>query len=342
MADPSLWDRIFGTWSEPLPAGVPTPPPIGDIPPVSALPSPSTPAPTPQQPSPYYAANLAHSIYSGVTLPGDVATGKASMTDPATQNRVMDLTGLVQGGGLAMGDAPAGSLGMFAGRRAKTADLGLLDEAKRLKSSPDDIIDRTQWFRGPDQKWRFEIPDDQAKLMLDATNRLYTAPLEDVLIHPELYAAYPDFKTMLTRVDLTNPNPSVYGAYLPTGYGAARQINLNRSSLGTMLHEVQHAIQQRENFATGGNVDMMSPSNFPDWGNVFDELLKYNPTTDPRQLTRSTQHEGYRRLAGETEARNVSTRQGFSPGSRARLYPWDTEEYPPSRQIVLPPQGQTP
>ena len=284
-------------------------------------------------------SNLWATAKSGFTYPGDVAQGKAQAGDVG---RTLDLTNLVMGGGLATGDAPAGSLGMFAGRRAKTADLSLLDEAKRLKSSPDDIIDQTQWFRGPDQKWRFEIPDDQAKLMLDATNKLYTAPLDNVLIHPELYAAYPDFKTMLTRVDLTDPNPSVYGAYFPTGYGAARQINLNRPSLGTMLHEVQHAIQQRENFATGGNVDMMSPSNFPDWGNVFDELLKSNPMTDPRQLTRSTQHEGYRRLAGETEARNVSTRQGFSPGSRARLYPWDTEEYPSSRQIVLPPQGQTP
>ena len=55
--------------------------------------------PQPQQ-SPYYLVNLAKSLWSGATLPGDVATGKASMTDPATQARVQDMTGLQTGSGL--------------------------------------------------------------------------------------------------------------------------------------------------------------------------------------------------------------------------------------------------
>ena len=69
--------------------------------------------PQPQQ-SPYYLVNLAKSLWSGATLPGDVATGKASMTDPATQRRVQDLTGTVMGGSAA---APAEEDALNAGFR---------------------------------------------------------------------------------------------------------------------------------------------------------------------------------------------------------------------------------
>ena len=46
------------------------------------------------QQSPYYLVNLAKSLWSGATYPGDVATSKASVTDPDAMNRIMDLTGL--------------------------------------------------------------------------------------------------------------------------------------------------------------------------------------------------------------------------------------------------------
>ena len=70
--------------------------------------------PQPQQ-SPYYLVNLAKSLWSGATLPGDVATGKASMTDPATQARVQDMTGLQMGSGLTQ---PAEEDALNAGLRA--------------------------------------------------------------------------------------------------------------------------------------------------------------------------------------------------------------------------------
>ena len=74
--------------------------------PVSALPSPSTPAPAPSDPYggywiPRILSNLYQAARSGFTLPHDVATGQASMSDPQTQARVGDMTGLVMGGGLA-------------------------------------------------------------------------------------------------------------------------------------------------------------------------------------------------------------------------------------------------
>lgn len=87
----------------------------------SVWPEDQPPAPQPQ-PSPYYWVNLAKSLWSGATLPGDVATGKASMADPATQRRVMDMTGTVMGGGLvepAEADALNSGFRLFHGTKTK-------------------------------------------------------------------------------------------------------------------------------------------------------------------------------------------------------------------------------
>ena len=110
MADPSLWDRIFGQWSEPLPAGVATPAPVSDAPPVSATPSPSTPAPSDPY-NGYIIPRILGNLWSSATAPGDVAQGNASMTDPATQERVMGMTGLMSGAPEAETGAAADTLG---------------------------------------------------------------------------------------------------------------------------------------------------------------------------------------------------------------------------------------
>ena len=54
-------------------------------------------------------------LANAATVPGDVARGRASMSDPATQSRVMDLASLVSGGPLA-GGAPEDALSMGVSR----------------------------------------------------------------------------------------------------------------------------------------------------------------------------------------------------------------------------------
>lgn len=76
----------------------------------------------------------------------------------------------------------------------------------------------------------------------------------DVLDHPELFEAYPDIKYL--KVDFVKPEAGENGSYDPR----TRTITLaaNRdvdSMLSTLLHEIQHAIQTEERFASGGSVD---------------------------------------------------------------------------------------
>tara|TARA_R110002073_G_scaffold313465_1_gene485445 strand:- start:44 stop:1567 length:1524 start_codon:yes stop_codon:yes gene_type:complete len=97
--------------------------------------------------------------------------------------------------------------GMFAGKEAKTADLGKLAQAEKMANkghSRDEIWDQTGWFRWmrdgePDSPWKFEISDLGAKarfnpIVQTPTGRLRpdeNPVISDLLEHPELYKAYP-------------------------------------------------------------------------------------------------------------------------------------------------------
>ena len=77
----------------------PAPPVITDDGDTSWLQPQQFPAAPPPQSSGYWLPSIIGGILnaakSGATIPGDVATGRASMADPATQQRVGDMVGLV-------------------------------------------------------------------------------------------------------------------------------------------------------------------------------------------------------------------------------------------------------
>lgn len=80
-----------------------------------------------------------------------------------------------------------------------------------------------------------------------------TARLGDVLDHPKLFAAYPD----LANMQVSFVNSSEYrGVYSPRDDQIGIAVSGDQEQmLSTLLHEIQHAIQQREGFAKGGNTD---------------------------------------------------------------------------------------
>ncbi len=80
----------------------------------------------------------------------------------------------------------------------------------------------------------------------------YERKLGDILDYPELFDAYPELKEM--KVD--GDEPQANGSYNPS----TRTISLNKSLFAdpdklrsTLLHEIQHAIQDIEGFAAGSN-----------------------------------------------------------------------------------------
>ena len=235
---------------------------------------------------------------------------------------------------MAAGGAATVAPAIFAGMMAKTADLNKLKQAEKLAElghSADDILDMTGWFRGADDKWRFEIPDYAASMKKPAVDiHMFGDATEDVLGHDELYKAYPRLTTMLTK----KTGGGGGGFYSETPEVALGIDQVPSEQRRTMLHELQHAVQNIEGFTPGSSKafyrDAVRNSQFPQ-----EELSKI----DPWMITQGENgiaHQAYQKTAGEVEARNVEARADMLLNELRDFAPYKTQEMPYKAQIVLP------
>lgn len=143
------------------------------------------------------------------------------------------------------------------GQRAAVANLDDLKRAREMHSRDADeqeIWRETGWLLGRDNKWRFEIPDNLNKITFTALEKNETCSLGEVYDNPKLYEAYPVLKDMRVRLSSDLPGDT-------SGRFNLDGITLNQKKLKdspeqvkeTLVHEIQHAIQQEEGFASGGN-----------------------------------------------------------------------------------------
>lgn len=113
---------------------------------------------------------LVEGAAKAIDLPRAALAGQIPRADDI--NEALNLAGMVQLGGAASAgaglfDYDPNTTRVFAGPRAATADLKALERAKRLaatKTDPDTIWNQTGWFKLGDNKWRFEIPDNDVAL----------------------------------------------------------------------------------------------------------------------------------------------------------------------------------
>lgn len=133
--------------------------------------------------------------------------------------------------------------------------------------SPEKIRLATGWFRGPyDNEWRREVADDLARvtdtfrdlpetMLFAGFGKKNEIPLSLALNHPELFRAYPDLNSVkVIRQKGVMDFGGLQGWFDPD----TNTINITpyaKDPESTLLHEVQHWIQEKEGFATGGNQD---------------------------------------------------------------------------------------
>lgn len=162
--------------------------------------------------------------------------------------------------------AVPGAAGVFGGRLAKGADLTALKQAEKMAAGGADrksIWDQTGWFKGSDDKWRFEIPDYHSQMNQrwhDAGVPNYEASkIAGQLWHDDLYKAYPDLRHITGLTEKTAGEGGSYMSPAMRGSGEetiAIQAPNAPAARSVALHEMQHAIQEREGFARGGNPGM--------------------------------------------------------------------------------------
>jgi hypothetical protein len=284
---------------------------------------------------------------------------------------VLSLPALAVPAGAAL--APKGAIGMFAGRNAKTADLVALQRAEDMAAGGADneaIRAATGWFRGPDEKWRFEIPDNAARM-----TGMSDFPASLVMEHDDLFRAYPELRDM--PVESGRPPGGGRGAY----DDGRKTITLapdmdDPQARVTMLHELQHAIQSREGFAPGSSPTkavigesrphfmrlynerlnaITTPGTLEDFAKqagldnldearpFYDEYVKSVedmrrkgvPPRIDRMAQETAQDQTYKRTAGEVEARDVQSRADFAPDQRAATAPYSSQGIAPEDIIVL-------
>lgn len=223
-------------------------------------------------------ARMAQEGLAAIQLPGDVAANKFTQQpstlgmwsdeDEAAQQamdrqrieRTADLAGMLMGG--SYNAAPAGSVGIFGGRLAKTADQAALSKAEELAANGaprEQIWNDTGWFQGADGKWRFEI-DDSTSVAKAGT----PGTVQQKLTHPELTAAYPDIADVRLR---WGEAPGRGSHQMRSPSGSPENIGLSQAdpmskSKEILLHELQHAVQSREGFTSGAS---------PSWFNQQDD-----------------------------------------------------------------------
>ena len=121
--------------------------------------------------------------------------------------------------------------------------------------------------------------------------------LSDVINHPKLFEAYPQLKNVDVYYEISSVNRGVYSSN-----GNVIMLNPMHTideQKEAIIHEIQHAIQEIENFANGSNLEY--------WKN-----LGYS---DEEAMAM------YYNTAGEREARDVSARRDYNAEQRKNIRP---------------------
>jgi len=227
----------------------------------------------------------------------------------------------------------------------------LLDE---YKAGGQKIIDAAQ--SGDMDKAR-QLQQDRSGLenMLGAMRSREYGPLSSFMSHGELNKAYPDIYKMHTRINPTEAG-GAKGIYRPESEFVKEQMILGERPMwnenkSTMLHEAQHAIQQREGWAKGGSADqfarelikerdalnakitslneqMRGAVGTPAYEDLMSQRMEAvnellgKKIDDPVDLLEQAQNK-YEALAGEAMARSTQARMNLSPEERLQYYPFE-------------------
>ena len=145
----------------------------------------------------------------------------------------------------------------YAGANANGANLESLREAQAMQEAGADmesIRKATGWHEGMDGKWRFEINDSRMQLRTDAADIPNYTTLGELVDAPELFEAYPDMADLsVTFHTLEDGQNGGYSRKFDSIELSRDLKNRPEALLNSLIHEVQHAIQSREGFASGAN-----------------------------------------------------------------------------------------
>lgn len=252
---------------------------------------------------------------------------------------------------------------MFIGPESKMWDAKSAFQASKLEKqgvSPEEILRQTGTSRGLDNQFRQEISDEKALIkgggkfgdVYEQRKTAYgvtTPTVDEVLRHPELFEAYPQLKG--NQVMLLPANSRNNASYSPVEGIIRVNPNLTADQArSSMLHELQHGVQEIEGFNKGtdagiflkkyqeqadeleerlmqANKDLKLHAG----GKYYDDLLKERDAigkeyrdfmgADQQGVIRKATKE-YKAYGGEAEARLTQARQKLTADQRKGIFPF--------------------
>ncbi len=137
------------------------------------------------------------------------------------------------------------------------------NKAKQMaknKESNEKIFKETGWYKDKvTGKMKFNFSDKDMKIVDQNYKVGQEFKLKDILVHDTLFEMYPQLKDYKVKIEDMNSNKSKSNGKLNGRYNRLTNeltIDINRfnnisNAEGTLIHEIQHAIQQIEGFAGG-------------------------------------------------------------------------------------------
>lgn len=164
---------------------------------------------------------------------------------------------------------------------------------KKNNIENEQIRRRTGWFQDSKGDWKFELSDDEAKIIkkLEKNN---TYQLKEILEHNDLYEMYPNLKNNKVKFTDFGIRTDENGKkYIKKGRinNITNTISLNNeliskgndAVLDTLIHEIQHRIQKIEKFTQGTT----SAIGFENYQNNFGEK-EARDTSNRRKMNYET------------------------------------------------------
>ena len=279
-------------------------------------------------------------------------------------------------------------LQIFIGNNSKAFNTPAAEtylKMEKTDATPEEMWAATGTFRGVDGKLRQEISDVPAQLLNKQKN--FEGKLHETLSHPELFKNYPALQYYDTDITSEIALPEhMKKTLIGRGGGSftekdfvTREPKITAKAYSdedkkTLIHEIQHAIQAKEGFARGGNMQefqsgpMFNPM-AKDLNADLSKVLTGGYTAKPEEVISSIKYGNpqeiqsivkkygfdnvddalsflsaedmkrtpfgqYQRLAGEAEARATEARLNLTDEERRAKFPYESYDVPKSDLII--------
>jgi hypothetical protein len=241
--------------------------------------------------------------------------GEINRKNLSIKDQLSIITGMVDTAVGGMFSAPKKALGfdpntlnMFVGPSAK--DIVKAEGMAMRGASKKEIQDTLLMHKKPDGFWRKEISDSGLgqRLHGPANGIEEYTPMGSTYPHPELYDQYPNMK----NINTTWNNQDSGGSY--TKNGPMEYVNLPQNADWetqgkTTIHELQHAVQEKEGWARGGSPETFNQAKDAEWARdalMIRKEVSLNPNRSVDEIIQDYQDLGWSKERA-TKAKELAT-----------------------------------